>query len=129
MVLMSLDSYFHRLSAVSSLWTPLRAAIPVLHWMVSWWILLPGWEPNLVSLVPLSHNLPLFLLTKVVSLSFQLQIKQHHSPETPKSSNSAEVSLDSHLNDGYEHIQSCLVTSRPPQGYLTITGKDFTPPS
>ncbi|KAJ9080684.1 hypothetical protein DSO57_1022349 [Entomophthora muscae] len=56
MILMGLDFYFPRLSAVSSLWTPLQAAIPVLHWMVSWWILPPGWEPNLFSLAPLSHN-------------------------------------------------------------------------
>ncbi|KAJ9073593.1 hypothetical protein DSO57_1014579 [Entomophthora muscae] len=47
MILMGLDSYFPQLSAVSSLWMPLQAAIPVLHWMVSWWILPPGWEPNL----------------------------------------------------------------------------------
>ncbi|KAJ9058136.1 hypothetical protein DSO57_1015362 [Entomophthora muscae] len=52
MFLMGLDSYFPRVSSVSSLWTPLQAAIPVLHWMVSWWILPPGWEPNLVSLAP-----------------------------------------------------------------------------
>ncbi|KAJ9085216.1 hypothetical protein DSO57_1016196 [Entomophthora muscae] len=57
MILMGLDSYFPRLSAVSSLWTPLQAVIPVLHWMASWWILPPGWEPNLVSLAPLFHRL------------------------------------------------------------------------
>ncbi|KAJ9071917.1 hypothetical protein DSO57_1032532 [Entomophthora muscae] len=56
MVLMGLDSYFPQLSSVSSLWTPLQEAIPVLHWIVSWWILPPGWEPNLVSLAPLSHT-------------------------------------------------------------------------
>ncbi|KAJ9062251.1 hypothetical protein DSO57_1012699 [Entomophthora muscae] len=55
MILMGLDSYFPQLSDMYSLWTPLQAAIPVLHWMVSWWILPPGWEPNLVSLAPLSH--------------------------------------------------------------------------
>ncbi|KAJ9078938.1 hypothetical protein DSO57_1001688 [Entomophthora muscae] len=42
MLLMGLDSYFPCLSATSSLWAPLQAAIPVLHWMVSWWILSPG---------------------------------------------------------------------------------------
>ncbi|KAJ9084130.1 hypothetical protein DSO57_1027505 [Entomophthora muscae] len=42
---------------VSSLWSPLQAAIPVLHWMASWWFVSPGWEPNLVSLAPLSHIL------------------------------------------------------------------------
>ncbi|KAJ9077785.1 hypothetical protein DSO57_1013431 [Entomophthora muscae] len=52
MLLMGLDSYFPRLSATSSLWTPLGAAIPVLHWVVSWWVLSPGWEPSLVSLAP-----------------------------------------------------------------------------
>ncbi|KAJ9071419.1 hypothetical protein DSO57_1037123 [Entomophthora muscae] len=66
MLLMGLDSYFPRLSAVSSLWTPLQAAIPVLHWMVSWWILPPGWELKLVSLAPLSHTYN----TKGNSMSF-----------------------------------------------------------
>ncbi|KAJ9054088.1 hypothetical protein DSO57_1018214 [Entomophthora muscae] len=56
MILMGLDSYFLQLSAISSLWTPLQVTIPVFHWMVSWWIIPPGWEPNLVILVPLSHN-------------------------------------------------------------------------
>ncbi|KAJ9080930.1 hypothetical protein DSO57_1019739 [Entomophthora muscae] len=56
MLLMGLDSYFPCLSATSSLWTPLQAAILVLHWLVSWWSLPPGWEPNLVILAPLSHN-------------------------------------------------------------------------
>ncbi|KAJ9080174.1 hypothetical protein DSO57_1027875 [Entomophthora muscae] len=57
MVLMSLDSYFPRLSAESSLWMPLQAATPVLPWIVFWWILLPGWESNLVSLAsPLSQR-------------------------------------------------------------------------
>ncbi|KAJ9076100.1 hypothetical protein DSO57_1029376 [Entomophthora muscae] len=36
---------------------PLQAAIPVLHWMASWWFVSPGWEPNLVSLASLSHTL------------------------------------------------------------------------
>ncbi|KAJ9058684.1 hypothetical protein DSO57_1010024 [Entomophthora muscae] len=52
MVLMGLDSYFPRVFAVSSLWAPLQAAMSVLYWMASWWILPPGWEPNLVSLAP-----------------------------------------------------------------------------
>ncbi|KAJ9066106.1 hypothetical protein DSO57_1012951 [Entomophthora muscae] len=56
MILVGLDSYFPQLSAMSSLWTPLQAAIPILHWMVSLCILPPGWEPNLVSLSPLSHT-------------------------------------------------------------------------
>ncbi|KAJ9078382.1 hypothetical protein DSO57_1007098 [Entomophthora muscae] len=67
MLLMGLDSYFPRLSAMSSLWTPLQAAIPVLHWMVSWWILPPGWEPNLVSLAP--HLTILFRKVKIQSMS------------------------------------------------------------
>ncbi|KAJ9070243.1 hypothetical protein DSO57_1010281 [Entomophthora muscae] len=62
-LLMVLDSYFPCLSAASSLWTPLQAAIPVLHWMVSWWVLLPGKEPKLVILAPLSHR-GLFLKLK-----------------------------------------------------------------
>ncbi|KAJ9072572.1 hypothetical protein DSO57_1026147 [Entomophthora muscae] len=56
MILIGLDSYFPQLSTVSSLWTPLQAAIPVLYWMVSWWIPPPGWELNLVSLAPLSYT-------------------------------------------------------------------------
>ncbi|KAJ9064501.1 hypothetical protein DSO57_1029952 [Entomophthora muscae] len=55
-ILMGLDFYFPRVSAASSLWTPLQAAMPVLYWMASWWILPPGWEPKLVSLAPLSHR-------------------------------------------------------------------------
>ncbi|KAJ9059237.1 hypothetical protein DSO57_1004549 [Entomophthora muscae] len=55
LVLMGLNSYFPQLSPVSSLWYPLRAAIPVLHWLASWWFVLLVWEPNLVSLAPLSH--------------------------------------------------------------------------
>ncbi|KAJ9061421.1 hypothetical protein DSO57_1020911 [Entomophthora muscae] len=59
LVLMGLNCYFPQLSPVSSFCSSLRAAIPVLHWVASWWFLLPGWEPNLVSLAPLSHtNLP-----------------------------------------------------------------------
>ncbi|KAJ9052953.1 hypothetical protein DSO57_1029032 [Entomophthora muscae] len=56
LMLMGLNMYFHPLSPVSSLWSPLQAAIPVLHWVVSWWFVLPGWEPNLVSLAPLSYR-------------------------------------------------------------------------
>ncbi|KAJ9057077.1 hypothetical protein DSO57_1026001 [Entomophthora muscae] len=51
LVLMGLNSYFPQLSPVSSLWS-LRAVVPVLHWATSWWFVLPGWEPNLVSLAP-----------------------------------------------------------------------------
>ncbi|KAJ9077842.1 hypothetical protein DSO57_1012880 [Entomophthora muscae] len=47
LVLMGLNSYFPQLSPVSSLWSPLRAAIPVLHWVASWWFVSPGREPNL----------------------------------------------------------------------------------
>ncbi|KAJ9062750.1 hypothetical protein DSO57_1007409 [Entomophthora muscae] len=56
LVLMGLNAYFPQLSPVFSLWSPLQAAIPVLHWAASWWFILPGWEPNLVSLDPLSHT-------------------------------------------------------------------------
>ncbi|KAJ9089038.1 hypothetical protein DSO57_1016978 [Entomophthora muscae] len=55
LILMGLNAYFPQLSLVSSLWSPLQVAIPVLHWMASWWFVSPGWEPNLVSLAPLSH--------------------------------------------------------------------------
>ncbi|KAJ9078874.1 hypothetical protein DSO57_1002111 [Entomophthora muscae] len=55
LVLMGLNSYFPQLSLASSLWSPLRAAVPVIHWLAFWWFILPGWEPNLVSLAPLSH--------------------------------------------------------------------------
>ncbi|KAJ9062690.1 hypothetical protein DSO57_1008141 [Entomophthora muscae] len=57
LALMALNAYFPQLSPVSSLWSPLQAAVPVLHWTASWWFVLPGWEPNLVSLAPLSHIL------------------------------------------------------------------------
>ncbi|KAJ9068987.1 hypothetical protein DSO57_1023193 [Entomophthora muscae] len=57
LILMGLNTYFPQLSPVSSLWSPLQAAIPVLHWMASWWFVSPGWEPNLVSLAPLSHKI------------------------------------------------------------------------
>ncbi|KAJ9048535.1 hypothetical protein DSO57_1034203 [Entomophthora muscae] len=56
LMLMGLNSYFPQLSPVSSLWSPLRAAVPVLHWAASWWFIPPGWEPNLVSLAPFSHT-------------------------------------------------------------------------
>ncbi|KAJ9049005.1 hypothetical protein DSO57_1028947 [Entomophthora muscae] len=56
LVLIRLNAYFLQLSLVSSLWSPLRAAVPVLHWAASWWFISPGWEPNLVSLAPLSHT-------------------------------------------------------------------------
>ncbi|KAJ9051484.1 hypothetical protein DSO57_1004221 [Entomophthora muscae] len=68
MLLMGLDSYFPCLSATSSLWTPLQAPIPVLHWMMSWWVLPPGCEPNLVSLAPLSHSFGLRLSPGVLTL-------------------------------------------------------------
>ena len=57
LALMALNGYFPQLSPVSSLWSPLRAAVPVLHWAASWWFVPPGWEPNLVSLAPLSHRM------------------------------------------------------------------------
>ncbi|KAJ9087262.1 hypothetical protein DSO57_1034827 [Entomophthora muscae] len=55
LALMALNAYFPQLSPVSSLWSPFQAAVPVLHWAASWWFVLLGWEPNLVSLAPLSH--------------------------------------------------------------------------
>ncbi|KAJ9058481.1 hypothetical protein DSO57_1011857 [Entomophthora muscae] len=56
LILMGLNAYFPQLSSVSSLWSPLQAAIPVAHWMASWWFVAPGWETNLVILAPLSHT-------------------------------------------------------------------------
>ncbi|KAJ9062767.1 hypothetical protein DSO57_1007123 [Entomophthora muscae] len=56
MALMALNAYLPQMSSVSSLWYPLQAAVPVLHWAASWWFVLPRWEPNLVSLAPLSHR-------------------------------------------------------------------------
>ncbi|KAJ9059329.1 hypothetical protein DSO57_1003531 [Entomophthora muscae] len=47
LVLMGLNAYFPQLSPVSSLWSPLQAALPVLHWAASWWYILLGWKPNL----------------------------------------------------------------------------------
>ncbi|KAJ9050606.1 hypothetical protein DSO57_1013021 [Entomophthora muscae] len=52
MVLMGLNAYFPQLSPVFSLWSPFRAAVPVIHWTASWWFVSPGWEPNLVGLAP-----------------------------------------------------------------------------
>ncbi|KAJ9085073.1 hypothetical protein DSO57_1017431 [Entomophthora muscae] len=42
LVLMGLNVYFPQLSHMSSLWFPLRAALPYLHWAESWWFVLPG---------------------------------------------------------------------------------------
>ncbi|KAJ9050425.1 hypothetical protein DSO57_1014434 [Entomophthora muscae] len=56
LVLMALNTYFPQLSPVSSLKSPLRAAVPVIHWTASWWFVSPRWEPNLVSLAPHSHT-------------------------------------------------------------------------
>ncbi|KAJ9068462.1 hypothetical protein DSO57_1028385 [Entomophthora muscae] len=56
LVLMGLNAYFPQLSPASSLWSPFQAAVPVLHWAASWWYIAPGWEPNLVSLSPLSYT-------------------------------------------------------------------------
>ncbi|KAJ9065117.1 hypothetical protein DSO57_1023112 [Entomophthora muscae] len=56
LALMALNAYLPQLSSVSSLWYPLQVDVPVLHWEASWLFVLPGWEPNLVSLAPLSHN-------------------------------------------------------------------------
>ncbi|KAJ9050923.1 hypothetical protein DSO57_1009535 [Entomophthora muscae] len=57
LILMGLNAYFPQLSPVSSLFSPLQAAVLVLHWVASWWFVSPGWEPNLVSLAPLSHTM------------------------------------------------------------------------
>ncbi|KAJ9064176.1 hypothetical protein DSO57_1033114 [Entomophthora muscae] len=51
-MVMALDAYFPPLSHMVSFGRPLQAAIPVLHWMASWWLVSPGWEPDFVSLAP-----------------------------------------------------------------------------
>ncbi|KAJ9053993.1 hypothetical protein DSO57_1019009 [Entomophthora muscae] len=74
LMLMGLNAYFPQLSPVSSLCSPLQAAVPVLHWAASWWFVLPGWEPNLVSLAPLSHKIGLFLsdLSSALESAFKI---------------------------------------------------------
>ncbi|KAJ9055771.1 hypothetical protein DSO57_1000629 [Entomophthora muscae] len=54
---MALDAYLPPLSHLVSFGRPLQAAIPVLHRMAFWWLVPPGWEPDFVSLAPLSYNL------------------------------------------------------------------------
>ncbi|KAJ9073290.1 hypothetical protein DSO57_1018006 [Entomophthora muscae] len=53
-LVVALDAYFPPLSHPVSFGRSLRAAIPVLHWMVSWWLVPSGWEPDFVSLAPLT---------------------------------------------------------------------------
>ncbi|KAJ9063440.1 hypothetical protein DSO57_1000033 [Entomophthora muscae] len=77
LVLMGLNAYFPQLSPVLSLWSPLQEAVPVLHWVVSWWYIVPGWKPNLVSLSPLSYSINVmchvYCLPKVIVI-FKKQI-------------------------------------------------------
>ncbi|KAJ9060428.1 hypothetical protein DSO57_1030986 [Entomophthora muscae] len=54
-LVMALDTYFPPFSQPVSFGRPFQAAIPVLHWMASWWLVPPGWEPDFVSLAPLSY--------------------------------------------------------------------------
>ncbi|KAJ9078723.1 hypothetical protein DSO57_1003583 [Entomophthora muscae] len=70
LVLMEIDAYLPWVFCVSSLWSPFRETIPLIHWVVSWWFILLGWESTLVSLAPLSHTLP--------SRSLLLGSKLHH---------------------------------------------------
>ncbi|KAJ9062840.1 hypothetical protein DSO57_1006288 [Entomophthora muscae] len=49
---MALDAYFPLFSQLVFFGRPLQVAIPVLHWMASWWLIPPGWEPDFVSLAP-----------------------------------------------------------------------------
>ncbi|KAJ9077075.1 hypothetical protein DSO57_1020194 [Entomophthora muscae] len=51
-LVMALDAYFPPFSLPVSFGRPLQVAIPVLHWMASWWDQPPGWEPDFVSLAP-----------------------------------------------------------------------------
>ncbi|KAJ9082742.1 hypothetical protein DSO57_1001809 [Entomophthora muscae] len=53
---MGLDIYFPPFSQPASFGRPLQAAISILHWMASWWLVLPEWEPDFVSLAPLSYT-------------------------------------------------------------------------
>ncbi|KAJ9084866.1 hypothetical protein DSO57_1019644 [Entomophthora muscae] len=55
MLLMGLNVYIPQLSPVGSFWSPVQAAIQVMHWMTSWKGFSPEWELSLVSLYPLSH--------------------------------------------------------------------------
>ncbi|KAJ9087247.1 hypothetical protein DSO57_1034980 [Entomophthora muscae] len=70
LVLMGLNAYFSQLSLVSSLWSPLREAVPVICWVASWWLVSPRWEPNLVSLAPFSHSYITHLLYQMKSVYF-----------------------------------------------------------
>ncbi|KAJ9071140.1 hypothetical protein DSO57_1000146 [Entomophthora muscae] len=54
-LVMALDAYFPPLSQPVSFGRPLQAAIPFLHWMSSWWLVPSRWEPDFVSLAPLSY--------------------------------------------------------------------------
>ncbi|KAJ9051688.1 hypothetical protein DSO57_1002387 [Entomophthora muscae] len=55
--LMAANTYFPAVTPTLSLWAPVRAFIPVLQWMASWWIFSPGWDPNLASLASLSRSI------------------------------------------------------------------------
>ncbi|KAJ9052678.1 hypothetical protein DSO57_1031911 [Entomophthora muscae] len=51
-LVMGLDTYFPPLTRPASFGRPLMAAILVLHWMASWWMVPLGWESEFVSLDP-----------------------------------------------------------------------------
>ncbi|KAJ9071745.1 hypothetical protein DSO57_1033955 [Entomophthora muscae] len=71
LILMGLDSYLLQLSPMSSLSTPLRAAIPVLHWMVYWWIY-PGMRARISQFSsPLLHG-AYFIVEKVCKYWFKI---------------------------------------------------------
>ncbi|KAJ9085746.1 hypothetical protein DSO57_1010975 [Entomophthora muscae] len=59
-LVMGLNTNFPPFPRPTSHWRPLRAAIPVLHWMVSWWMVPPGLEPDFVILAPLYHSVRMF---------------------------------------------------------------------
>ena len=50
------DTFFPHFSPSPSALRLLRASIPSLFWIASWWFSPPGWEPSLVGLAPLSHR-------------------------------------------------------------------------
>ncbi|KAJ9080969.1 hypothetical protein DSO57_1019364 [Entomophthora muscae] len=122
MILMGLDSYFPHLSATSSLWTPLQAAIPVLHWMVSWWILPPGWELNLVTLVPLSHmgDVVACLIDTSGGIVSQETVQMSGEARSKKRSMMAMICMD--VMWVISKLNSSLVSYTPQKCYLAWNG-------
>ncbi|KAJ9054006.1 hypothetical protein DSO57_1018883 [Entomophthora muscae] len=53
---MGLNAYFSPLSCTTSFLRPLGEAIPVFHWVASWWAVPPGWKPDFVIIALLSYT-------------------------------------------------------------------------